>query len=236
MSYLTEISEHLAQTRDMSIKQLNTLIKSLDDSSEDIKIPSLAHAVLGYMMSAKIKGETPRFAEAVERAESLKARQRWLFTEPLPEETQIRPEVEERVVEKPLVKKPVKKVDAAKQIYNELEDKSKENVIKVLVSKLGVTEAGAQTYYYACGGERLGKKVRKSGDVKSAAGIAKAPKVTGPTKREQAQVLFNSATNRTRESIVAQFVSELGLSQAGATTYYYACGGASVKKKAVPNK
>ncbi len=220
MSYLVQINEFLAETRDLGPKQLNKLIKELDNAALAVDNQAMAHTILGYMMSAKIKGETPKFEEASRRAANLKASQSWLFVEPItPAQTSLVP-----VDEKPKKitspkQKTEKKSDTAKRIFDNLTDKTKANVIKVFMEQLGTTEAGASTYFYACGGEKTGHKTTQR--VKAS---------SGPTKRDLAQQLFDNSEHKDRASIVAKFVSELGLTTAGATTYYYVCGGAPVRR------
>jgi hypothetical protein len=232
MSYLAQINEYLASTRELSAKQLNKLIKDLDQSAEPVKSQQEAHSVLGYMMSAKIKGESPVFAHAVARVERLKSAQPWLYVEPEVKLVVPGAAAVDEPEEKPVkVKKPrgEKKSDIAAKIFSGLADKSKENVIAVFMDQLGTTRAGAQTYFYAVGGEKSGKRGRKASGAPVKVYVRKTEK-TGPTKREQAAVLFAGATDKSRDAIVKRFVTELGLTPAGARTYYYAVGGAPVRK------
>lgn len=229
MSYLTEINEYLAQTRDMSESQLNQLINELDSQSHCVDSQALAHTVLGYMMSAKIKGELPHFAQAVVRATNLKAQQMWLFAEPS-SKTSTAPAAEQDTKPAKNSKQnptlSVNKMVIAREIYSGLVDKTKPNVIKIFVEKLSTTPAGAQTYYYACGG----KKTNVHPKVIQTASAITAYKAATPTKRELARRLFNNSVTKDRETIVSKFVTELGLTKACATTYYYSCGGAPVRR------
>lgn len=43
------------------------------------------------------------------------------------------------------------------------------------------------------------------------------------TKLDAARKIFNTTPGFTRTQIIAKFIEELGMSKAGATTYYYSC-------------
>lgn len=64
--------------------------------------------------------------------------------------------VEELVKEKVLRAKGESKSTKAKALYTEAEDKSRKGIIALFVKELGMSEAGASTYYFnckkACGG------------------------------------------------------------------------------------
>ena len=229
MSYVSSINEFLEATRSLSAADLNQRIASLDASATPVATASVAHAVLGYMQSAVIKGETPSFSAALARAEGLKQKQEWLFTDT---ETPTHPAVEViapvRATKTATATTPrVKKSDAAREIFATLEDRSKTNVIKVFMEKLGTTAAGAQTYFYACGGEKVGRRGRPAAGENRV--IVRIPRREGPTKAEQAQTIFATATDKSRDAIINTFVTQLGMSKAGATTYFYKVGGQRVR-------
>lgn len=228
MSYVTAINEFLESTRSLPAAELNQRIATLDSTATPVAAASVAHAVLGYMQSAVIKGETPSFGAALARAEGLKQKQEWLFTDT--EAVAARPTVEVIApvrAAKAVATPRVKKSDAAREIFASLEDRSKANVIKVFMERLGTTAAGAQTYFYACGGEKVGRRGRPAQGENRV--IVRIPRREGPTKAEQAQTIFASATDKSRDTIINSFVSQLGMSKAGATTYFYKVGGQRVR-------
>ncbi len=58
--------------------------------------------------------------------------------------------------------------------------------------------------------------------------VAKPSKVVEPkgtSKRELAQKLFNASTDKSRAAIIDLFVKELGMTKAGASTYFYSVKG-----------
>lgn len=229
MSVLVQINEYLDKTRNLSIDEINALIRQMDQTADIQTQQGFAHTVLGYMKQAELKDEVATFAAAKSKADSLKDRHRWLFVEPAPE-VAVPELVEVTPVPKAIKVKAEKKGDIAKRIYAGLADKSKENVMKVFQKELQTTALGAQTYYYAAGGEKSGKRGRKANPTASAkvAYVRKTPAGT-PTKREQAAKLFATAINKDRAVIVARFQSELGLTPAGSLTYFYAVGGAHMR-------
>jgi hypothetical protein len=225
MSIIAQINEFLNETRDLTVKQLNNLIQELDHTAITIGDQAVAHSVLGYMQSAKIKGETANFADAFIRAKDLKARHNWLYVDPT-EPSATAPITDEVVpAAKPVRVKGEKKSDIAAKIYAGLTDRSKENVIRVFMEQLGTTHAGAQTYYYTVGGVKTGRPARKASTTAPTTYVRKTPERTGPSKREVAAKMFAEATVKTRAVMVERFVQEIGMTVAGATTYFYAVGG-----------
>lgn len=230
MSVLVQINEYLDKTRNLSIDEINALIRQMDQTADVQTQQGFAHTVLGYMKQAELKDEVATFAAAKSKAEALKDRHSWLFAEPVPED---KPVTIADVVEKqakPVKVKAEKKGDIAKRIYAGLADKSKENVMKVFQKELQTTVAGSQTYFYVCNGPTGAQRGRKASPTASAkvAYVRKVPAGT-PTKREQAAALFAGATVKDRAVIVGRFVSELGLTPKGAVTYYYTVGGAHLR-------
>lgn len=216
MSYLTKINEFLATTRGMDLSQLNLMISERDPDAEAIESPTIAHATLGYLESAVLKGETPSFSEALRRANELKEGQEWLFVD---DEAPAKPAAKAAEKKAEPAAPRARKSDLAKAIFAELEDKSKANVIRVFQEKLGTTAAGAQTYYYECGGERAGRRGRHPAG--SAVDVVRIPKRETPTKLQLARELFAANPSATRTEIIALFQSNLSMTKSGATTYYY---------------
>ncbi len=218
MSYLRTINEFLAETRELTIEQLNRLIQERDHTATELTQQLFAHSVLGYMQSASIRKEPVSFASAVEKAEMLRKRNGWLFIESSMTQPNIPVEVEQPPPKQSIVEvksekqQKVRKQDQAQAIYDALPDKTRNSVIAAFVEKLGVSEAGALTYFYNCGGSTGAKSDQ-------------------PSKKELAQMLYDKSDNKDREYIIELFMRELGLTKPGAHTYYYGCGGAPVRKK-----
>lgn len=55
--------------------------------------------------------------------------------------------MERRVADVPYTKK-MSRIDAARQLYHSLDDKTRKNVINRFVSELGLPESTSSTYYY----------------------------------------------------------------------------------------
>lgn len=220
MSYLAEINEFLESTKGKSAADLFAMMADLDPESTMIDNADLAHAVLGYMQTAFIKGERPSFADAHDRANKLATEHSYLFSTPA---------TAADVIDKPAAvvasaatdtTAPVKvrKADLAQQIFDALEDKSKANVIKTFVEQLKISPAAAQTYYYNCGGKKANQGAVAGG---ATGGVVVGSKRSGPTKASRAAELYANAPDKSRSVIIARFVAELEMTTAGATTYYY---------------
>jgi hypothetical protein len=102
---------------------------------------------------------------------------------------------------------PKSKADRAKVIYDEMIADSKNDktaIVAKIKKELGLTKAGAQTYYYKCQKER-GRFFEKP-----------------PTKMDKAKEVFDNMTAEkyTRKEIIDAFIKEVGLTKAGASTYY----------------
>lgn len=226
MSFIAQIGSFLNETRELSVKQLNNLIKELDHTAATVDNQAVAHSVLGYMQSAKIKGETVSFADAFARTDSLKARHNWLYVEESTEESTAPVTIaEDAPAAKPARAKGEKKSDIAAKIYAGLTDRSKENVIRVFMEQLGTTRAGGTTYYYTVGGEKTGRPARKASTTAPTTYVRKTPERTGPTKREIAAKMFAEAPVKTRAVMVERFVQEIGMTPKCAMTYFYVVGG-----------
>lgn len=67
-------------------------------------------------------------------------------------------------------------------------------------------------------------RAKKTEKVEAAKTLKKAVKATrggGGTKLEMARALYAKANNTSRDEVVAMFMSQLGMTKAGATTYFY---------------
>lgn len=114
------------------------------------------------------------------------------------------------VVTKPILpeaEKPKTKADKAKVIYDQMIVDAKNDrtmIISIIKKELGLTKAGAQTYFY--------KFQKESGRVTEKL----------PTKMDKAKEVFDKMTAEkyTRKEIIDAFVKEVGLTKAGASTYY----------------
>lgn len=51
--------------------------------------------------------------------------------------------------------------------------------------------------------------------------VIKTPKKSGPSKLDQARVLFRENSKLSRVNMIALFVEKVGLTPSGASTYYY---------------
>jgi hypothetical protein len=99
------------------------------------------------------------------------------------------------------------KAEKAKEIYDLMIVDSKNDkaaIVAKIKKELGLTKAGAQTYFYKFQKEsgRLTEKL--------------------PTKMDKAKEVFEKMTaeKHTRKEIIDAFVKEVGLTKAGASTYY----------------
>jgi hypothetical protein len=234
-SALREINEYLESTRMMSRTELNAIIRDLDPEAAELQTQGFAHSVLGYMMVDKFAGLTPNFRVGVTKAGSLKDRHPWLFAEPV---AQAIVDGEDPVVladvkpPKPAKPKLETKSDIAKRIFAGLTDRSKANVISVFMQELGTTASGAQTYYYAAGGEKSGKAKKSpiASSTVTKVTSTKTPKI-GVTKKQLAQEIFAKSTDKSRDVIVQKFMDELSMTKLGASTYFYNVGGARARGK-----
>jgi len=135
-------------------------------------------------------------------------------TSPTPVQTQpvdIKPDTTK--IEQP--KNPTK-ADKAKAIYDEMIKDPKNDrqaIIARLKKEVGLTKAGAQTYYY--------KFQRDSGRV-----VEKQP-----SKMDKAKEVFEKMTfdGQSRKEIIVAFVKEVGLTKAGASTYFQTLKKSTVK-------
>jgi predicted solute-binding protein len=108
------------------------------------------------------------------------------------------------------------KADKAKAIYDEMIKDPKNDrqaIIARLKKEVGLTKAGAQTYYY--------KFQRDSGRV-----VEKQP-----SKMDKAKEVFEKMTfdGQSRKEIIVAFVKEVGLTKAGASTYFQTLKKSTVK-------
>lgn len=103
--------------------------------------------------------------------------------------------------------KKVSKADRAKIVYDEMvadPKNDKATIIAKIKKEVGVSKGGASTYYY--------KFQRESGRVTE----------KGPTKMDNAKKVFEKMTQdgNSRKEIIDAFIKEVGLTKAGASTYY----------------
>lgn len=102
--------------------------------------------------------------------------------------------------------------EQAFSIYKANDGKSKAEILALFVAA-GMSNAGAQTYFYQCKKELgfHGKSEGKRGK-------------RGENKKAKALELYASLNDgRSQDAIIAEFENVLGTSHAGATTYFYAC-------------
>jgi len=101
----------------------------------------------------------------------------------------------------------ISKADRAKIVYDEMVADLKNDkaaIIAKIKKDVGVSKGGASTYYY--------KFQRESGRVTE----------KGPTKMDNAKKVFENMTldGNSRKEIIDAFIKEVGLTKAGASTYY----------------
>jgi hypothetical protein len=109
--------------------------------------------------------------------------------------------------ESPEFEKPKTKAEKAKVIYDQMIDDEKNDrpaIIAKIKKELGLTKAGAQTYFY--------KFQKESGRITEKL----------PTKMDKAKEVFDKMTDEkhTRKEIIDAFIKEVGLTKAGASTYF----------------
>jgi hypothetical protein len=228
MSNLTQINEYLEQTRNLSVEELNTLIFKMDNTAVSQVSQGLAHSILGYMKLIELNDGVATFAAGQEKAAKLQERHGWMYAAPVVVEE--KPVVEVVQAVKVPKAKTETKTEIAARIYAGLADKSKAHVMEVFQRELQTTVQGSQSYYYAVGGEKSGKRGRKpsASAAPKAVYVRKTP-VGVPTKRELATKLFTSAPDKSRAVIIDRFQKELGLTAAGSVTYFYNVGGAHIR-------
>ncbi|MGZ8161410.1 MAG: hypothetical protein ACXWTT_00920 [Methylobacter sp.] len=117
------------------------------------------------------------------------------------------PAVSKPESDKPEQPKLPTKADKAKAIYDEMIKDPKNDRAMILAKikkELVLTKAGAQTYFY--------KFQRESGVVTEKL----------PTKVEKAKVVYDKMTleGQGRKEIIAAFIKDVGLTPAGASTYF----------------
>ena len=112
------------------------------------------------------------------------------------------------------------KVDQAREIFNRMEGSARREVVESFVKEVGLTASGASTYYqkFLTEAKSSGKTIQsrprgRPADESSKAGMARA--------------LFKKMSGKPRKEVIQQFVDKLGLTAAGAATYYQ-----SLKKSA----
>lgn len=106
------------------------------------------------------------------------------------------------------------KTDQALAIFNKMHAKSsRKEVLDAFVEKVGLTASSASTYYqkFLTNGGKAPSKSGTSGrgrrpDESSKAGIARA--------------IFRKLAKKPRKDVLAAFISDAGLTPAGASTYY----------------
>jgi hypothetical protein len=103
-------------------------------------------------------------------------------------------------------KKPTK-ADLAKAIYDEMvaqHNPDRKDIIARFKKDAGLTTSGAASYYY-----KFQKDSRRVVE-------------KGPTKMDKAREVFDALTNdgKARKEIIAALIKDVGLTKAGASTYY----------------
>ena len=182
------------------------------------------------------RGETLVMAEvwqeASRRAKTFTATNPWTIKEYLPEQTdEIEVVGEDGTVQrKPKQRKGAKK-QMAESLYKEMNDgvNDRPTIIDALISEVGLTKAGATTYFHNLRKEFgfKGPKTEKPKRVKSIKPATepkpKTPKKKGPSKSSIAEQVYLEMKGKPKAEILDEIVARSGTSKAGANTYYCSC-------------
>lgn len=107
------------------------------------------------------------------------------------------------------------KVEQARAIFNRMEGRPRREVVDAFVNEAALTPSGASTYYQKFLGENKG-----SGKERQTASQRGRP-LDESSKAGMARAMYKKlAGKHSRKEIIQQFVDKLGLTPAGAATYY----------------
>ncbi len=112
------------------------------------------------------------------------------------------------------VKKGAKK-DVTEKLFRDLKNAgaSRQKIIDAFVEKVGMSKAGATTYFHSLKKE-FGFSEKDNPEKESA---------KTESKQELAERLYNDSDDKSKPTMIALFTEKLGTSRLGAQTYYYAC-------------
>lgn len=107
------------------------------------------------------------------------------------------------------------KKDVTEKLFRDLKNAgaSRQKIIDAFVEEVGMSKAGATTYFHA-----LKKELGFSEKNNPAQELPK-----NESKQELADRLYNESDDKSKPTMIALFTERLGTSRLGAQTYYYAC-------------
>lgn len=112
------------------------------------------------------------------------------------------------------IKKGAKK-DVTEKLFKNLKaaGASRQKIIDAFVEQVGMSKAGATTYFHALKKE-IGFSERDNPETET-------PK--SESKQDLAERLYSESSDKSKSTMIALFTNKLGTSKLGAQTYYYAC-------------
>lgn len=107
------------------------------------------------------------------------------------------------------------KKDVTEALFRDLKASgaSRTKIIDAFVEQVGMSKAGATTYFHA-----LKKEL---GFSETSNPAQQSPK--NESKQELAERLYNESVDKSKATMITLFTEKLGTSRLGAQTYYYAC-------------
>jgi hypothetical protein len=107
------------------------------------------------------------------------------------------------------------KKDITEKLFRDLKSAgaSRQKIIDAFVEQVGMSKAGATTYFHALKKELGFSEVNNPTE--------QSPKTE--SKQELAERLYNESDDKSKATMIALFTEKLGTSKLGAQTYYYAC-------------
>lgn len=105
------------------------------------------------------------------------------------------------------------KVDKARDVFNRMEGSARREVVEAFQKEVGLTPSGASTYY-----QKFLSEAKSSG--KAIASRPRGRPTDESSKAGMARALFKKLAGKPRKEIIQQFIDKLGLTPAGAATYY----------------
>lgn len=105
------------------------------------------------------------------------------------------------------------KVDQARAIFNRMEGSARRDVVEAFQKEVGLTPSGASTYY-----QKFLTEAKSSG--KQVSSRPRGRPMDESSKAGMARALFKKLSGKPRKEVIQQFVDKIGLTEAGAATYY----------------
>lgn len=105
------------------------------------------------------------------------------------------------------------KVDRAREVFNRMEGSARRDVVEAFQKEIGLTPSGASTYY-----QKFLSEAKSSG--KTIASRPRGRPTDESSKAGMARALFKKLAGKARKEVIQAFIDKLGLTPAGAATYY----------------